>query len=198
MVAIQVITPELLAGGCTTTVSNTSGAWAVAHAPTNPAYRQELDRVAALPYGTRNDALCGAQLKFSIMYQTVEPVWCIRGYWYLRNLMNLGSTWPAGRETYATIWEAVEAGVRWAQQKPDTREVVVRTDDWQRQIDHHINNVWTLEEYVDFINRDSQGFALAGADHWRSVYGFTTAAELGALLDAECERNLEKDRRYSD
>lgn len=57
------------------------------------------------------------------------------------------------------------------------------------------NNGWTLEEYVAWLNRDATAFALMGAAEWRER-GITTAAALGALLDAEHERELRKEAMY--
>jgi hypothetical protein len=57
------------------------------------------------------------------------------------------------------------------------------------------NDGWTLDEYVEWINRDSSVFALMGADKWRER-GIHTASELGRLLDAEHERNMRKEAMY--
>lgn len=59
-------------------------------------------------------------------------------------------------------------------------------------IDH---DGWTIAEYIAWINRDSQGFELMGADCW-AERGITTASALGHYLDAEHARNMEKERRY--
>lgn len=56
-------------------------------------------------------------------------------------------------------------------------------------------DAWTLDEYVAWINRDATTFALMGADAWRER-GITTASALGALLDAEHERNMRKEAMY--
>ena len=44
------------------------------------------------------------------------------------------------------------------------------------------------------VGRDADVFALMGADKWRAQ-GVTTAAELAAILSAECRRNREKEWR---
>lgn len=54
----------------------------------------------------------------------------------------------------------------------------------------------SLEGYVEWCNRDAEGFALAPAASWRER-GITTAWDLGRLLDAAHQRNLEKERRYA-
>jgi hypothetical protein len=51
---------------------------------------------------------------------------------------------------------------------------------------------WTVAEYVAWINRDAQGFALMDAAEW-AERGIHTASALGALLDAEHERNVRKE-----
>lgn len=123
------VTQALLDGGSTTTVSNVQGGWALIHAPTCPDYRHALDRVRALPYGTRNDALCSTQLRMSARYTQVQPTWCIRGYWYLRNGSNLGPTWPAGHDHYDTLQECMDAALAWCLRAPEYREAVVYTSD---------------------------------------------------------------------
>lgn len=123
------ITAELLASGCTTTCSNTGGAHALIHAPLCGDYRAALDRVAALPYGVRNNELCSTQLRMAARYETVRPTWCIRGYWYLRNTMNLGNTWPAGRGQWATLQECMDAALEWCLRAPQYREALVYTSD---------------------------------------------------------------------
>ena len=52
----------------------------------------------------------------------------------------------------------------------------------------------SLDAYVARLNRDADVFALMGADKWRAQ-GVTTAAELAAILSAECRRNREKEWR---
>ncbi len=52
----------------------------------------------------------------------------------------------------------------------------------------------SLDAYVARLNRDAGDFALIGADKWRAQ-GVTTAAELAAILSAECRRNREKEWR---
>lgn len=118
------VTAELLASGCTTTVSNTGGGWALIHAPACPDYRRALD---ALP--NRSEALCSLQLRMSARYVGVQPQWCLRGYWYLRNTSNLGDTWPAGRGQWATLQECMDAALAWCLEAPAYREAVVYTRD---------------------------------------------------------------------
>ncbi len=54
---------------------------------------------------------------------------------------------------------------------------------------------WTIAEYIAWINRDSECFALMGADCW-AERGITTASALGAVLDAEHDRNMRKEAMY--
>lgn len=126
------VTQALLDSGSTTTVGNTEGGWAVIHAPTCPDYRRELDRVLALPYGTRNNALCSLQMRMSARYTQVQPTWCIREYWYLRNGSNLGPTWPAGHGQWSTLQECMDAALEWCLRAPEYREAVVYTSDLKR------------------------------------------------------------------
>jgi len=118
------ITPALLASGCTTTVSNTSGAWALIHAPGCADYRRALD---SLP--DRGEALCSLQLRMSTRFVSVEPQFCVRGqgYFYLRNMMNFANTWPAGRAQHATLQQCMDAALAWCLQEPLYREAVVST-----------------------------------------------------------------------
>jgi|ERR1043166_598218 hypothetical protein len=120
------ITAALLAGGSTTTVCNTGGAWALIHAPRRADYRQALDALR-----NRGEDLCRLQLSMSARYVSVQPQFCIRGngYWYLRNVSNLGDTWPAGRAQYSTLQQCMDAALAWCQQAPDYREAVVYTRD---------------------------------------------------------------------
>jgi hypothetical protein len=56
-------------------------------------------------------------------------------------------------------------------------------------------DAWSVAEYVAWINRDAAGFALMDAPEW-AVRGIHTASALGALLDAEHERNMRKESMY--
>jgi hypothetical protein len=118
------ITAALLAGGSTTTVCNTDGGWALIHAPRRADYRQALDALR-----NRGEDLCSLQLRMAGRYVSVQPQFCIRGYFYLRNIMNIGDTWPAGRGQYSTLQECMDAALAWCQQAPDYREAVVYTRD---------------------------------------------------------------------
>lgn len=59
-----------------------------------------------------------------------------------------------------------------------------------KEIDHHIHNVWSLSEYLAWINREDTCL-VADLAHW-AEYGITTAAGLADYLDAACERNVSK------
>lgn len=65
---------------------------------------------------------------------------------------------------------------------------------WARRF-NRVLALTTLDDYVAWINRDGETFALMGADHWRAR-GVTTAPRLGRLLDAEARRSQEKEERY--
>jgi hypothetical protein len=56
---------------------------------------------------------------------------------------------------------------------------------------------WTLAEYIDALNAlMGDGFGLTDdLDHW-AEYGITTAWGLAMHLDAEDEREREKEMRY--
>lgn len=59
------------------------------------------------------------------------------------------------------------------------------------------NNGCTIAQYIEWINRDSECFALMGADAW-AEQGIVTASQLGNLLDAEHDRNVRKSEQYAD
>ena len=63
---------------------------------------------------------------------------------------------------------------------------------------HHIENVWSLGEYLAYLNHDNQpgDFGLvSNPEHW-AEHGITTASALGDYLDGACARNVEKSERY--
>ena len=67
---------------------------------------------------------------------------------------------------------------------PNTRE----------DIGHHIANVWTLEQYLAFMNRDvapGEGGLHTDLGAWAQD-GIVTAAQLADMLDGACARNVEK------
>jgi hypothetical protein len=60
-----------------------------------------------------------------------------------------------------------------------------------------IENVWTLQEYIDWINRPEEGVIkgeLMAAEEWK-VYDITTASQLGDYLDGCYRREVEKAER---
>lgn len=110
-------------GNCT--VLHEGGAFAVIRAPTDPRWREEK---LALP--NRGEALCSLQLRqFAAGLVTIEPVWCIRGWWYLRNTSNLGVTHPAGHERFLTLQECIAGAIRWWEGRPSHYEVICRAND---------------------------------------------------------------------
>lgn len=61
-------------------------------------------------------------------------------------------------------------------------------------IEHHIQNVWTLAEYIAFINidvRPGEGGLYDDTAMWAED-GIVTASQLADHLDAACARNIEK------
>lgn len=61
-------------------------------------------------------------------------------------------------------------------------------------------NGWTLQEYIDWINRPEPGMwkgVLMADYHWRNDYGITTASQLGDYLDGCHEREVQKEAMYS-
>lgn len=65
-------------------------------------------------------------------------------------------------------------------------------------IAHHIDSVWTIGEYLAYMNHDNGpgDFGLVSdVDFW-AADGITTAKQLGDHLDAACARNVEKSERY--
>lgn len=59
------------------------------------------------------------------------------------------------------------------------------------QVDHNINNVWSLTDYIAYLNRDTDCPLMSDPAHWAEM-NITTAPELADYLDAACERNVEK------
>jgi hypothetical protein len=110
--------------GRTTTIMNRGGHFTVVREPTDPRWRMERE---ALP--NRGEALCSLQSRQFMEGQvTIELVNTIKGYWSLRNLSNLGETWPAGRRTdLVTKEDAIAAAILWWEGDPARREVVFRT-----------------------------------------------------------------------
>lgn len=61
-------------------------------------------------------------------------------------------------------------------------------------IEHHIQNVWSLEEYIAYMNADvppGGGGLVSDLAHW-AEYDITTASQLGDYLDGACARNVQK------
>jgi len=61
-----------------------------------------------------------------------------------------------------------------------------------RVIFDRLMELWTLQEYIDWINSDSEGSQLMGAEDW-AEHGITTAVQLGEYLDSCVEREKQKD-----
>lgn len=69
----------------------------------------------------------------------------------------------------------------------------------REDIRHHVDNVWSLEEYLAFLNRDltpNDCGLVADLAHW-AEYGITTAPQLGDYLDGACARNVEKSEMFA-
>ena len=64
-------------------------------------------------------------------------------------------------------------------------------------IDHHIQNVWSIEEYLAFLNRDLGDGTSFGLDtdlgHWAED-GITTAPQLADYIGGSHARSVEKSR----
>lgn len=58
------------------------------------------------------------------------------------------------------------------------------------QIDEHIENDWSLSDYITWINEQNPfGFNLTSdLEHWAEG-GITTASQLAEYLDKTCEDN---------
>lgn len=61
------------------------------------------------------------------------------------------------------------------------------------EIEHRIANVWSLAEYIAFINGED-GNLVSDATLWAQD-GITTAAQLADYLDGTCQRAIEKSER---
>lgn len=59
-------------------------------------------------------------------------------------------------------------------------------------INNKITNVWSLPEYLQFLNKDKKVLQLTeDLGHWAEM-NITTAEQLADYLDASCARNVEK------
>lgn len=109
--------------GRTCTIMNRGGHFVVIREPTSDRWRRDQEALA-----DRGPSLCSLQMRHAAMGQvTVELMETLHGYWSIRNLSNLGETWPAGRVT--NLWsrqEAIDAAIKWWEEKPSHREIVLR------------------------------------------------------------------------
>lgn len=67
------------------------------------------------------------------------------------------------------------------------------------QIEHNIANVWSLEEYLAFLNRPidgHEGNLVTDAAHWADM-DIITAAQLADYIGGCCARNVEKSEMYA-
>lgn len=80
------------------------------------------------------------------------------------------------------------------------REPMLPGNFTSEQVDHLISNQWSLLDYLRWLSREDDLKRLEGwwvgsltqdLDHWRE-FGITTALELAAMLDAECEKERRK------
>lgn len=81
-----------------------------------------------------------------------------------------------------------------------TNDTVPSWPTTREDIGHHIENVWTLEQYLAFMNHDRGDGDRGGGLHtdlsmWAES-GITTASQLGDYLDGACARNVEKSQMY--
>lgn len=67
------------------------------------------------------------------------------------------------------------------------------------EIEHHIRNVWTLEQYLAFMNQDAGdgGFGLHTDLALWAEDGVTTAAQLADHIDGCNSRNVQKSEMYA-
>jgi len=66
----------------------------------------------------------------------------------------------------------------------------------REDIQHHIDNVWTIEQYLAFLNEGAEGMGLFADVAMWAEDGITTAAQLADYLDGCNARNVEKSERY--
>ena len=61
------------------------------------------------------------------------------------------------------------------------------------QADHYIHNLWTLQQYLTWLNQKDDVWALAtDLEHWAG-YGITTAPQLAEYLDSCVAKELDGD-----
>jgi hypothetical protein len=81
-----------------------------------------------------------------------------------------------------------------------TNDTVPNWPTTREDIEHHIANVWTLEQYIAFMNHDrGDGDRGAGLYPDLSAWaesGVTTAAQLADYIDGCHARNVEKSEMY--
>jgi hypothetical protein len=64
------------------------------------------------------------------------------------------------------------------------------------EIERHIQSVWSLAEYIEFLNKDDDVFPLDdNLENW-AEQGIKTAAQLGDYLDGCCAHNVEQSQMY--
>ena len=106
------------------TIMCTNGAFCLVAAP------QMMIWAEAIRGRISNDDLCEKQRRmFELGFRTMEIVRGIKkeNPYYLRNLSNLGDTFPAGRASYPTLQLAAQAALEWWADDPKYREVVFRS-----------------------------------------------------------------------
>jgi len=103
------------------TVMCTTGAFCLVAAP------QMMIWAEAIRGRISNDDLCEKQRRmFELGFRTVEILRSKGEYW-LRNLSNLGDTFPVERISYPTLQLAAQAALEWWADDPKYREVVFRS-----------------------------------------------------------------------
>lgn len=69
----------------------------------------------------------------------------------------------------------------------------------REDIRHHVASVWSLEDYLAFLNRDltpNDCGLVSDLSYWAED-GITTATQLADYLDGACARNVEKSEMYA-
>lgn len=113
-----------------------------------------------------------------------------------------GSSDPSleAAEAFCREWVARDPARRYAYRTELVAKDYAPGNFTSEQVDWLLRNQWSLLDYLRWLGRDDEQKRLDGwwvgsltqdLDHWRE-YGITTALELAAMLDAECEKERRK------
>ena len=64
------------------------------------------------------------------------------------------------------------------------------------EIERHIQSVWSLAEYIAFLNKNEDAFPLYDNLEYWAEEGVKTAAQLADYLDGCCAHNVEQSEMY--